>query len=84
MTEDPLPVPCMCTLELEFSCSEEAKRVAASLEPDNEGFLVTKLKGRMLVVKAKAGSIPALLHTLDDYLACMGIAAGVRKSLEDE
>jgi hypothetical protein len=84
MTEDPLPVPCSCKLELEFSGSDEARRVAASLEPDNDGFLVTTLKGRKLIVNAKAGSIPALLHTLDDYLACLGVAAGIRKSLEDE
>jgi len=52
--------------------------VARALEPDNEGFVRTRLDGGMLLAEAEARSIPALLHTLDDYLACLGIAEIVR------
>jgi hypothetical protein len=75
---DLLQIYCTCTLELELSSPAEARRVAAALEPDNEGFVETKLNGNRITATAEAGSITALLHTLDDYLACFGIAAGVK------
>jgi hypothetical protein len=67
--------PCRVRLALQFRTAEQARRAAAALEPDNEGFIKTKLKGRTLTAEAGAGSIPAILHTLDDYLACLSVAA---------
>jgi len=75
----PLQVHCTCTLELELSTPAEAKRVAAALEPDNEGFVETKLDGKRITATAEACSITALLHTLDDYLACLGIAVAMKE-----
>ncbi|MGQ9583523.1 MAG: KEOPS complex subunit Pcc1, partial [Thermoplasmatota archaeon] len=77
----PGAVRCAAALELELSSGAEARRVAAALEPDNEGFVRTWVSGRRIFARAEAGTIPALLHTLDDYLACFGVAA--RASLED-
>lgn len=67
--------PCRVRLALRFRTAEQARRAASALEPDNEGFIKTTLKGRVLSAEAEAGSIPALLHTLDDYLACLCVAA---------
>ena len=67
--------PCRVRLSLQFRTAEHARRAARALEPDNEGFIRTTLKGRTLVAEAEAGSIPALLHTLDDYLACLSVAS---------
>jgi hypothetical protein len=69
---------CSVRLTLRFETAEQARRVAKALEPDNEGFLKTALKGRTLYAEADAASIPALLHTLDDYLACLSVAARLR------
>lgn len=67
-------VRCSVSLELEFASAGEARRVAAALEPDNEGFLRSRVEGRRLLVEGEAGTIPSLLQTLDDYLACLGVA----------
>ena len=66
---------CRVRLSLRFGTAGQARRAAAALEPDNEGFIKTRLKGRTLSAEAEAGTIPALLHTLDDYLACLCVAA---------
>jgi len=69
---------CRVRMTLQFDTAEQARRVAAALAPDNEGFLQTKLKGRTIHAEADAASIPALLHTLDDYLACLSVAARLK------
>lgn len=66
---------CSVRLSLRFGTADQARRARKALEPDNEGFVRTTLKGRVLTAEADAGSIPALLHTLDDYLACLSVAA---------
>jgi len=73
-------VPCTARLVFEFSGEREASRVARALEPDNEGFVATRVRGSKIEARMEARSIDALLHTLDDYLACLGIAEDVRAS----
>jgi hypothetical protein len=68
-------IRCRVRLSVRFATAGEARRAAAALEPDNEGFIRTTLKGRVLEAEAAASSIPALLHTMDDYLACLSVAA---------
>jgi hypothetical protein len=72
-------IRCTATLVLEFHGEREASRVARSLEPDNEGFVATRLGGRTITARFEARSIDAMLHTLDDYLACLGVAEGMKE-----
>jgi hypothetical protein len=69
---------CRVKLTVRFGTAEQARRAAAALEPDNEGFIKTTLKGNVLWAEAEASSIPALLHTMDDYLACLSVAARLK------
>jgi hypothetical protein len=71
-------VPCTARLFLDFDGEPEAARVAHSLEPDNEGFVATTVRGRRIEASMEAKSIDSLLHTLDDYLACLGVAEGMK------
>jgi hypothetical protein len=71
-------VRCTARLFLDFDGEPEASRVACSLEPDNEGFVSTNLRGKTIEARMEARSIEALLHTLDDYLACLGVAEGMK------
>ncbi len=71
---------CSVRLSFRFGTAAQARRAKKALEPDNEGFIKTTLKGRVLTAEADAGSIPALLHTLDDYLACLSVAARLDSS----
>lgn len=63
-----------CKLRLEFGTPEEATNVHQSVDLDNEGYLTSRVEGRALVAEINADSLNSLLHTLDDFLACTGVA----------
>lgn len=64
----------ICVLEFDYTTKEEARRVAESIKVDDEGFVKTDVKGKKIVSEIKAKDIRSLLHTLDDYLVCLGVA----------
>jgi hypothetical protein len=61
-------------MTFDYGSAREAKAVADALEPDNEGFITTTVKGKALEAVASAQSAEALRHTLDDFLACLKVA----------
>ena len=66
-------------LTLTFEDASAAEAVAASLAPDDDGYIRTIRRGRTLVAEANAESPMSLLHTLDDYLACVSVAERARQ-----
>jgi hypothetical protein len=66
-------------LSLEFGSEKEAGRVLESVRVDDEGFVRSRVEGSRLEAEIEASSVPSLLHTLDDYLACVGVAAALLK-----
>jgi len=63
-----------CRLELAYASKREADLVARSLKVDDETYITTTVSGRTLVAEAHADSFRSLLHTLEDYLACVAVA----------
>jgi hypothetical protein len=68
-----------CKLEFSYGSEEEAKAVAKAVEVDNYQFVKTMLEGKQLHSIVESESIPSLIHTLDDYLACVSVAERVVK-----
>ncbi len=68
-----------CTISLEFENSEKAKKVLRSIQADDQEFVTSKVKGKTLEAVVESSSISSLLHTLDDYLACVSVAAEIVK-----
>lgn len=68
-----------CRLSLEFASADEARRVLQSVQVDDEGFIQSKVVESRLEAEIEAGSVSSLLHTLDDYLACVSVADGLVK-----
>jgi len=66
-----------CDVMIEFDDAEKVKTVLKSVEVDNFDFVKSKIKGKKLEAKINASSVSSLLHTLDDYLACVSIAMKV-------
>lgn len=58
------------TLRLSFASAAEAARVAASLAPENEGYLAMRVEANEIVVEARAETPLGLLRTLDDAMVC--------------
>ena len=44
---------------------------------DDAPYIATSVSGRRLVAEAESDSLLSLLHTLEDYLACLAVAEGV-------
>jgi len=63
-----------CNMELLFPSEEEAERVHRSVSLDNAGYVSSALKGNAIVAEAEAQTLMSLLHTVDDFLACMSVA----------
>ncbi len=67
----------LCTLTLEFESAEKAKKVLRSIQTDDQGFVSSKVTGKTLMAVVESSSVSSLLHTLDDYLACVSVAADI-------
>jgi tRNA threonylcarbamoyladenosine modification (KEOPS) complex Pcc1 subunit len=63
-----------CELKFEFSSEQEAQLVADAVKLDNPEFITLEVKGKTLKSKISAPTISSLLHSLDDYLACISLA----------
>jgi len=63
-----------CELHLEFDSTESAEKVHRSVELDNQGYIATRVDGKLIHAEIEADSLNSLLHTLDDFLACASIA----------
>ncbi|OGS51105.1 MAG: hypothetical protein A3K65_06655 [Euryarchaeota archaeon RBG_16_68_12] len=67
-----------CRLEFPYPTKREAELVARSLKVDDEkAYIATRVEGKVLVAEATADSFRGLLHTLEDYLACLAVAEKV-------
>ncbi len=66
-----------CVLTFTFKNAEIAKNVHQSITIDDEGFVHSRVKGATLVASIEASSVASLLHTLDDYLACVSVASDI-------
>jgi hypothetical protein len=62
------------TLTLTFPDASTAKAVAESVSLDDQGYIRTRRSGATITATAAADGSLGLLHTLDDYLACVSVA----------
>lgn len=63
-----------CRVLLEYKDQKSAELVASSVTPDNEDYIELQVEGSNIKCFAKAETPKKLLHTLDDFLACVAIA----------
>jgi tRNA threonylcarbamoyladenosine modification (KEOPS) complex Pcc1 subunit len=63
-----------CEVKIEFDDLHKAKTVLRSVQVDDFDFVKSKINNNTLEAEIKAKSIPSLIHTLDDYLACISVA----------
>ncbi|HEX2021474.1 MAG TPA: KEOPS complex subunit Pcc1 [Candidatus Thermoplasmatota archaeon] len=73
---------CRASVRLTFGSPAEAERLAASLAPENDGFLTARVEGRVLALDAEADGPLSLMRTLDDALACLSAAERAAKTAE--
>jgi len=66
-----------CTIVIEYEDQKTVQMIHKSIEVDNFDFVSAKITKNQLEAYIKSKSIPSLLHTLDDYLACVSVAEKV-------
>ena len=66
-----------CSIIIDFNDKRKVKTVLKSIEVDNFDFIKVKANGKNLEAFIESSSISSLLHTIDDYLACVTIAEKV-------
>jgi len=66
-----------CDIVVEYDDEKKAKTVLKSIEVDNFEFVNAQVKGTQLETHIESNSVSSLLHTLDDYLACISVAGKI-------
>ena len=67
----------ICNIEIEFDDPKQVENVLKAVKVDDFDFVKSKLNGKKLNACIESKSVSSLLHTLDDYLACISVAAKV-------
>ena len=66
-----------CKLTIEFEDENKVKTVLKSVQVDDFDFVKSRINKNMLEAEISINSVSSLLHTLDDYLACVSVAGKV-------
>jgi len=66
-----------CEVVINFDDEKQAKTVLKSIEVDDFDFVKSKISGKELNAQIESNSVSSLIHTLDDFLACVSVAAKV-------
>jgi len=66
-----------CDIVIDFDDIKKVKTVLKSIKVDDFDFVKSKVNGKRLEAKIKTNSVSSLIHTLDDYLACVSVAIKV-------
>ncbi len=61
-------------LRIDYDSDEVARAVFGAVQPDNEGYVDSRIDGRTLFFKIKAEDAGSMRNTADDLLACVKIA----------
>ena len=59
---------------LEYSTASQAQMISKATRVDDPEFVKTKVKGKQLHATISTDSVSSLLHTIDDYLACVTVS----------
>ena len=61
-------------LRLDYDDESTAKAVYGALEPDNKGYVESRLDGKTIFFKMVSEDAGSMRNTADDLLACVKIA----------
>ena len=70
-----------CNILIEFDNTKMVEAVLSSISVDDFDFVKSKKTDKTLEAHIESNSVSSLLHTLDDYLACISVA---RKFLDKD
>ena len=63
-----------CEITIECKKKSDAEKILKSVKIDDQQYVKSQIKDNTLIAQIESNTVPSLLHTLDDYLACVSIA----------
>lgn len=63
-----------CEIEMDLESEEQARAIMKAIELDNGPYAKASVDGRTIRLECEARSMPSMLHTLEDLLACIRVA----------
>ena len=63
-----------CDIEMDLESEEQAQAILKAIELDNGPYAKATIDGKTLRLVCEAKSMPSMLHTLEDLLACIRVA----------
>ena len=69
-----------CKLNLKFENEKIAETIYSSIKIDDLGYVESLLDKNKIIANISSNSIGSILHTLDDYLACISVAEKIAQS----
>ena len=69
-----------CKLKITYPDKKTTEKILYSLNVDDVSFVTSTIKNQtQLHVHIQTKTLPSVLHTLDDYLACLTVAEKIVK-----
>jgi len=68
-----------CEISLEFNTRKKAETIKHALSVDDDIFVDSTVIDTSIQATITSSSLSSLLHTLDDYLACVTVAEKIIK-----
>ena len=66
---------------LQYTSKEQADKILKSVKVDNYNFVKCKRDKNMIKCEVKSNNVSSMLHTIDDFLACVILAEEVYRSI---
>ncbi|MEM0466322.1 MAG: KEOPS complex subunit Pcc1 [Candidatus Thermoplasmatota archaeon] len=63
-----------CKLHITFQSKKQAEKILASIKVDDYHFVTSRQHDNTIHATITSTSLASLIHTLDDYLACISVA----------
>ena len=63
-----------CDINLEYDSPLKAKKILQSIKVDDYEFVKSSVSKNSIKATMSNTSVSSLLHTLEDYLACVSVA----------
>jgi tRNA threonylcarbamoyladenosine modification (KEOPS) complex Pcc1 subunit len=63
-----------CDIEMDLESEAQAQAILKAIELDNGPYAKASVNGKTIRLECEAKSMPSMLHTLEDLLACIRVA----------
>ena len=63
-----------CDIEMDLESESQAQAILKAIELDNGPYAKASIEGKTIRLVCESKSMPSMLHTLEDLLACIRVA----------